>query len=116
MKWEDILFRSGDVFLPASVRKVLEHYYIGNDRSLVYFTNWSIIHFLSGVLLGYILITYYPNLDYYWTGFYWHTVWEVWQLFVRNTPRTPRGFIDICVDTSMTMLGMLFYRQLQGLR
>lgn len=114
MNWKDILFRSGDVFLPANVRKFLEQYYIGNDTSLFYFTNWSIVHFLSGVALGYILITYYPNVDYYWTGFYLHTLWEVWQLFVRNTPRTWRGFIDIGVDTTMTMIGMLVVAFVQG--
>lgn len=102
----DILFLSGDLFLPKSVRTVLEHYYIGNDRSLVYITNWSLIHFLSGILVAWGLVTWYPKTTPLWTGFLIHTMWEIWQLAVQNTPWTLRGIIDVGMDTLLFMLGM----------
>lgn len=110
---EDILFRSGDVFLPKPVRMVLERYHYGNDTSLLYITNWTLIHALSGMLVGWILITYYPRKDYYWTGFMVHNVWEAWQILVKNTPYwTWRGRLDVVMDTLFFMGGMLFFSRL----
>lgn len=109
--FRDILFLSGDLFLPKSVRNVLERYYIGNDRSLVYVTNWSLIHFLSGILTAWILVTRYPGYDPLWTGFLIHTMWEIWQLAVHNTPWTLRGVVDIGMDTLLFMIGFLAYLQ-----
>lgn len=106
---KDLLFLSGDLFLPKRVRNVLETYHYGSDRSLVYITNWSLLHVLSGILVGYILIQYYPEYDYYWTGFWVHTIWEIWQILVKNTPYwTLRGRIDVVTDTVVYMLGMAF--------
>ena len=104
---KDFLFLSGDLFLPKSVRVVLEHYYIGDNTSLFYVTNWTLVHFLAGLFLGWILQTYYPALPYYLTGFYIHSAWELWQFVVQNTPWTLRGAIDIGTDTTATMIGML---------
>jgi len=101
-KLEDILYRSGDVFLPKSVRDVLERYYVGSDTSLVYFTNWSLVHFFSGMVVAYFTKSYIK-------GFLLHSVWEFWQIIIRNTPLSLRGLIDIGVDTIMFMLGMVFY-------
>lgn len=106
---KDLLFLSGDLFLPKRVRNVLEEYHLGNMRSLVYITNWSLLHALSGMLVGYILFHYYSEYDYYWTGFLIHTIWEVWQILVKNTPYwTLRGKVDVVVDTLMFMGGMAF--------
>lgn len=107
MKIDDILYRSGDVFLPKSVRTVLEQYYIGNDKSVFYITNWSFVHLLSGIITGYVLIQVYPDLPYYTTGFIIHTLWEFWQIFIGMTKwKTARGQMDIVVDTVMFMIGM----------
>jgi hypothetical protein len=106
---KDFLFLSGDLFLPKSVRTVLEEYHLGNARSLFYVTNWSLLHIVSGLLVGHILLTYYPTYDYYTTGFWIHTVWELWQILVKNTPYwTLRGKIDVVVDTLLFMGGMAF--------
>lgn len=114
---EDVLFRSGDVFLPNSVRTVLEHYHSGNARSLLYVSNWSFIHVLSGMFMGWILLTYYPEKDYYWTGFWGHSAWEAWQILVKNTPySTWRGRLDVVMDTAFFMGGMLFFSSLWELR
>lgn len=110
----DLLYLSGDLFLPKTLRTFLEQYWIGNDRSLFYVTNWSILHALSGILVGYGLIHYYPDLSYYTTGFYIHTLWEVWQLAVRNTPNTLRGTLDVLTDTAFFLTGM-FLIELSGL-
>jgi hypothetical protein len=109
---KDALMLSGDLFLPKSVRTFLERYWVGNDRSLVYITNWSIVHIFSGVVTGWILLAYFPKYDYYWSGFWFHTFWEVWQIVVSNTPWwTLRGRVDVVTDTVMFMLGMYLFRQ-----
>lgn len=105
--WKDVLYLSGDVFLPLHVRKVLERYHFGNNKSLLYITNWSLIHLVSGFLLGLVLLSVYPSYDYYWTGFWIHTVWELWQILVSNTPWwTLRGQLDVVMDTALFMAGM----------
>ena len=109
----DILYRSGDVFLPLPIRKFLETYLIGNERSMFYITYWSWVHFGSGMLTAWILATRYPGWDLYWTGFVIHGVWELWQVFIGMTPwRTLRGQVDVVVDTVMFMGGMVFFMRL----
>jgi hypothetical protein len=113
MKEDTWLYRSGDVFLPASVRAVLERYHIGNDRSLFYITNWSLVHFLSGIVTGYILYNSFPTWSYYTTGFILHGLWELWQIYIGMTKwKTLRGQIDIGVDTAMFMMGMFLFLRL----
>jgi hypothetical protein len=107
----DALYLSGDLFLPKPIRSFLEVYHLGNDRSLIYINNWSLLHALSGVLVAWFLNTPDP----YWTGFLIHSVWELWQLLVRNTPWSLRGLIDIGMDTLFFMAGMVgFSRLLTG--
>lgn len=111
----DALFLSGDLFLPKSVRTVLEHYWIGNDRTLIYISNWSLIHLLSGILTGVLLMEYAPTWNYYWSGFWIHTIWEFWQIVVKNTPYwTLRGRVDVVTDTALFMGGMFFWRVFTG--
>jgi len=103
----DVLFLSGDLFLPKPWRTFLETYHVGNDRTLIYITNWSLMHVVSGFVLAWILVSWYPDSNPYWVGFQIHTVWEIWQLLVRNTPWTLRGFVDVGMDTLLFMLGMV---------
>jgi hypothetical protein len=109
--FQDVLFLSGDLFLPKSVRRVLEHYYVGNDRTLIYITNWSLVHFFTGVLTAWVLETHYPGYDTLFTAFLLHTMWEIWQLAVRNTPWTLRGVLDVGMDTLLFLGGFLAYLQ-----
>ncbi len=105
--FRDALYLSGDLFLPKSVRTFLEYYWVGNDQSLVYITNWSLMHVVSGVLIGYLLSTYWPNYAYYWTGFLIHSAAELWQIAVKNTQYwTLRGRVDVVTDTILFMIGM----------
>lgn len=106
--YQDILFRSGDLFLPKGVRYFLEYYYIGNSKSKFYVTNWSIVHFLTGILVASYLLKKRMNIfEIILITFLIHTVWELWQIYGGNTPiRTLRGQIDVLVDTVFYMAGV----------
>ena len=106
MRLEDILFRSGDLFLSKSVRNFLERYYVGSDTSLIYITNWTLVHVLTGVILAlYFIGTMTKNATL--VRIFWiHSAWELWQILGKNTPiHTLRGILDVLVDTSATMIG-----------
>jgi hypothetical protein len=107
---EDVLFRSGDLFLPKQVRNILEYYYIGNNNSILYVTNWTIVHFLSGILVAWYLFGKMNTFNVYIYSFVIHTLWEIWQIIGKNTPiSTLRGQVDVLVDTISYMIGVLFY-------
>jgi hypothetical protein len=98
----DFLCKTGDLLLPKSLRRNLETYVVGNEKTSVYVTYWSVIHFVSGLLIVYFFDTSY------WNGFLIHTVWEIYQILIRNTPiHTLRGKLDIVMDTTLFMLGMV---------
>jgi hypothetical protein len=106
----DLLFQSADLFLPTNIRQFLEYYYVGNDKSLFYLTNWSILHFVSGVLVTLFLLkrSSHPTNKIILISFLIHTLWEVWQIYVKKTPiHTLRGQIDVFVDTLLFMIGVL---------
>ena len=81
---------------------MLESYWIGNDQSLVYVTNWSLVHFVTGA----VLVRLVPDISV-WTAFWIHTLAETWQIVIGNTPwRTTRGQVDVLVDTVFFMAGV----------
>ena len=99
----DFLCKTGDLLLPKPVRRILETYIVGDDNTLLYVTYWSLVHVLSGFLLVYLF-----NLSYL-NGFLIHTIAEIYQILVRNTPfHTLRGRVDIVTDTVLFMGGMVF--------
>lgn len=109
--YEDILFRSGDLFLPTWLRDFLEYYYIGNSKSVFYVSNWSFIHFFTGVLVAESLLKWrkgYTRFEIILITFLIHTLWELWQIYGKNTPiHTLRGQVDVLVDTMFYMAGVL---------
>ena len=106
MRLEDILFRSGDLFLSKHVRTFLESYYMGSDTSILYITNWTVVHLLVGVVLALYMFPSMPKEAALWRIFWIHSAWELWQIIGQNTPiHTLRGILDVMVDTSATMLG-----------
>jgi len=113
---EDILFRSGDLFLPTYIRNILEYHYIGDKKSVFFITNWSFLHFLSGVLIAYYLTRRTSNIiNVYLYSFTIHNLWEIWQILIRNTPiQTLRGKVDVLVDTLLYMFGVYFYIECIG--
>lgn len=114
MNTQELLFRSGDLFLPKALVEFLNTYLVGDDTSLFYINLWTILHFLSGILTGALLVSYKLASSYFLTGFLIHTAWELWQIIGKNTPIwTTRGQIDVATDTSAFMLGMLIFLQLR---
>jgi hypothetical protein len=104
MDWQKILFNSGDLFLPSAVKAFLETYWIGNDTSIFYVTWWTVIHVVSGLLIGIYLK---GSAHYYLYGFVIHSAWELWQILGKNTKYwTSRGQMDVLVDTVAFMGGM----------
>jgi hypothetical protein len=107
---ENTFWKTRDLFLPYELRKFLGHYYIGNDKSTFYITNWSIVHFISGMILAFFLFFVYgKNVQrIFIMVFLLHTIWEAFQLYVHNTDnKTFRDKLDIVVDTCMSMLGAI---------
>jgi hypothetical protein len=105
---EKILFKSGDLFLPLSIRKFLEIYWVGNDTSTFYINNWSIVHFLSGIVSVYLFDYFKVKQNKVLYAFLLHTIWELWQMIGKNTKYwTLRGQIDVITDTVFFMTGFL---------
>jgi hypothetical protein len=112
---QDILFRSGDLFLPFAVRRFLEQYSVGSDTSLLYINNWSIVHLLSGVLTAYVLLRIGSQKDLYVQALLLHTSWELWQILGKNTLiGTTRGQLDVLMDTAFFMAGVWLYKRYGG--
>jgi hypothetical protein len=111
--YEDILFRSGDLFLPTWLRNFLEYYYIGNSKSVFYVSNWSLVHFFTGMLVAGLFLKGegrkgYTRMEIIGITFLIHTLWELWQIYGKNTPiHTLRGQVDVLVDTVFYMVGVL---------
>lgn len=105
---QDVLMLSGDLFLPQPLLKVMRIYLVGGPTTLVYIWVWSLMHIVLGFFMAWLL---YPRPDAYWEGFLWHTLWEIWQLLVKNTEWNLRGAIDTVMDTMLFLAGMwVFYR------
>lgn len=115
-----ILYNSGDVFLPKSVRDFLEKGWYPGDTETFYLNGWTGIHFLSGINVGIIYLRWIGVDDslktekelrrkYYWNLFIIHTMWEAWQVFIGMAkPWKLTGasnFIDSIVDTVFFMAG-----------
>lgn len=117
----EILYSSGDVFLPKLVKDFLAKDLVGNHRRTFYISNWSLIHLLSGMLVGYIII--YFNFsktgilgveEYYLKMFAIHTIWEMWQIFIgMSRPLSLVGqsnIVDTIIDTILFMIGAWLVR------
>ena len=108
--WEDVIYRSGDVFLPKPIKELLDTPLYESKNTSFYINVWTVVHFMSGLLFGYIyLYGGYTKRDYYYNLFVIHTFWEVWQIIIgMSKPFSLTGdnnSIDIFVDTAAFMLG-----------
>jgi len=103
-----MLYHSGDVFLPDRVRDFLGQLIVGRYEDTFYISYWSLVHMLTGVITG-LIILYYRISRPYLLALTIHTVWELWQVFIgMNKPFTIRGrnnIIDTLVDTILFMMG-----------
>lgn len=113
--WREIIYNSGDVFLPKSVRDFLSimlfKYPNVKDDYVFYIQVWSIVHLVSGVVFGYLYLKLGgATLNYYYNALIVHTLWELWQIIIgMSKPLMLSGrnsIVDIVVDTAMFMLGV----------
>ena len=107
---KDIIYNSGDVFLPENVKKILGIELIGTYKKTFYVSGWSILHFINGIIIGYIYLYFKGNSKlYFYKLFIIHTIWEFWQMLIgMSKPYKLTGrnnLIDIIMDTIFFMLG-----------
>ena len=62
---QDIIYNSGDVFLPEKVKNILGTDLIGDSKKTFYVSGWSIVHFLNGILFGYLYLYFNGNRQLY---------------------------------------------------
>jgi hypothetical protein len=98
---------SGDLYLSKPVKKILDTYIIGSDDSIFYITIWSIMHVVSGILIAAVILmaTSWSFLKSALVAFIIHSLWEIWQWAIQNTPQSLRGVLDIVMDTILFMVG-----------
>lgn len=111
-KIEKILYNSGDFFLPKPIKTILDKDILGSSKHTFYFSGWSVVHFLSGILTGYLYLYFGYNNDktiYYYKMFILHTIWELWQMLIgMSKPYNltgPSNIIDTVFDTIYFMMG-----------
>lgn len=116
----NIIYNSGDVFLPPLIKKILDKDIIGNSKKTFYISGWTFMHFFSGIISAYFLIKYFKNnnkplvlSNYLLYSFILHSLWELWQIIIgMSRPYTLYGrsnIIDTLIDTISFMLGSYIY-------
>jgi hypothetical protein len=105
-----VIYSSGDIFLPETVKRVLSRDILGSAEKTFYISGWSIIHFISGILFGYLYLYFkYDIRSYALNMLILHTLWEVWQILIgMSKPYKLTGrsnIIDTLVDTLLFMGG-----------
>lgn len=112
--WREIIYSSGDVFLPEPIKnllgKLLFKYPNVKDDYVFYIQGWSIVHFVSGVVFGYLYSKIGGSaLNYYYYALIAHAWWELWQIIIgMSKPLMLSGrnsIVDIVVDTLLFMFG-----------
>ncbi len=107
---EQIIYRSGDIFLPENVKTILKTDIIGSSKKTFYISGWSINHFISGILVGYLyLYLKYDIKRYAINMLIIHCLWEFWQILIgMSKPYKLIGtnnLIDTIIDTLLFMVG-----------
>lgn len=118
--WREIIYSSGDVFLPESVKNLLGtmlyKYPNVKDDYVFYIQGWSIVHFVSGIIFGYMYLKLGGMAsNYFYYALIVHTLWELWQILIgMSKPFNLVGrnsIIDILVDTIMFMFGAFLIKK-----
>jgi len=111
--WKQMIYNSGDFFLPKQIKERLDkHMY---DNGFLYVNGWTFIHYFSGMLFGmiYLYLGKEVHFYYYYNLFLIHTIWELWQMLIGMTKIWELGgVIDTMMDTFVYMLGAFIYLQL----
>ena len=109
---KNILYNSGDVFLPDNIKQILSYDIIGSQKKTFYISGWSIVHFINGIIFGYLYLYFKYDKKYYIINLLTlHTLWEFWQIIIgMSRPYSLTGrsnLIDTFVDTILFMSGAL---------
>ena len=112
---QNIIYSSGDVFLPEQVKNILGTDLIGSSKKSFYVSGWSIVHLISGIIFGYIYLYLKWDIRLYTLKlFILHTIWEIWQMLIgMSKPYKLTGrsnLIDIIMDTVFFMSGAYIVR------
>lgn len=107
---DKIIYSSGDLFLGKKYKSLLERFVYGSYEDTIYITYWSVMHFISGVIVGYIYLrNNNKKNEYFKVMLIIHTLWELWQILIgMSYPYKIRGhnnIFDIILDTIFFMLG-----------
>ena len=107
---KEILYSSGDIFLPENVKTILQRDIIGSSKKTFYISGWSMNHFISGILIGYLYLHFkYDVTRYTLNMLIIHTCWEVWQILIgMSKPYKLTGssnLVDTIIDTLLFMGG-----------
>jgi hypothetical protein len=115
-----IIYSSGDVFLPEALKTILQKDIIGSSEKTFYISGWSIVHFINGILFGYLYLYFkYDIRSYFLSMFILHTLWELWQTIIgmakpyKITGRS--NIVDTIMDTILFMCGtyIIFLRTVE---
>ena len=81
--YHEMIYKSGDFFVPQPVKKVLDMLLYKSSNYSFYVEIWHIVHFITVFLLGVIYIYLGYNIKtYYLNLFIIHTIWEYWQVYI----------------------------------
>lgn len=105
-----MIYKSGDFFVPQSVKKILDTLLYKSSNYSFYVEIWHIVHFITGFLLGVIYIYIGYNIKtYYLNLFIIHTIWEYWQVYIGMSKPLRltyhNNLFDILFDTVIFMVG-----------
>lgn len=109
---KNIIYNSGDAFLPDNIKQILSYDIIGSHKKTFYISGWSIVHFINGIIFGYLYLYFRYDKKYYIINLViLHTLWEFWQIIIgMSRPYSLSGrsnLIDTFVDTILFMSGAL---------
>ena len=108
--WNKMIYKSGDFFIPQTIKKVLDILLYKSSNYSFYIEVWHIVHLMSGFLMGLIYIHLGYNINtYFWNLFIIHTIWEYWQVYIGMSKPLRltyhNNLIDILFDTFIFMVG-----------
>jgi hypothetical protein len=111
-----MIYNSGDAFLPDKIKYILGRDIIGSSKKTFYISGWSLVHFINGIIAGYLYIYFKYNRRLYTLNLLiLHTLWELWQMVIGMAkPFTFTGrsnIIDTLIDTIFFMSGTWLIRK-----
>lgn len=112
----NLIYNSGDVFLPKKIKTILGTDLIGSSTQTFYVSGWSLVHLMNGIIFGYLYLYFKGDSRFYFFKlFVLHTLWELWQMLIgmakpyKLTGRS--NLVDTIMDTLFFMMGAYIIRK-----